>query len=109
MTLTRQDLSDGHNVHECAEEFRRARDFGGPTEILIWAQNWGNALVDKITNNEVDEDALEYHIETEVRPIRIAVGKAIEKLEGLAKVHHGTSTAVVIYSTVEILEKAIEQ
>lgn len=50
MILTRQDLSDAENVHECAEEFRRARDFGTDDLLSCWARKWVEAIVEGLRN-----------------------------------------------------------
>lgn len=115
MILSRQDLSDAHNVHECAEEFRRARDFGGPTEILIWAQNWGNALVDNLQNPAVHTDDLEAaekeatEFEDEAERLKTAISDAVEQMNAAAEIPNSKSRADQYFTISGDLEKALSK
>jgi hypothetical protein len=112
LILARLDLSDPHNAHECAEEFRRARDFGGPTELLIWAQNWGNALVENLRNPVVDTDDLEKaneeatKFEDELGTLESAVEEAISDMDAASELP-SEPRAAEYERIAEALEKAL--
>lgn len=96
MILTRQDLSDGHNVHDCAEEFRRAHDQLGPSrpfKLAEWALNWGEAAIAELRNptppegveDEEDFEAELVECEKERDKLKAAIETAVDALDDLSE------------------------
>ncbi len=58
---------------------------------------------------ELDHDVLEYHIEHDVAPIRIAVEEEIKRLEAFQKSVESAQDADALTSIIENLDKAISK
>lgn len=117
MILTRQDLSDGHNVHECAEEFRRAWDMpgGGPRAVRLadWAEKWGEAAISELRDPalpEGDEDEEDFEAELaecekERDKLKAAIETAVDALDELSD---SPSKSAISYITAN-LEQALSE